>query len=61
MLRALDSMNRLKVMDNMCHSRSRAQGYGCFEQLSIINDMNNLISRELRALDAMSSLRLRMI
>ena len=60
-LRALDSMNRLKVMDNMCHSRSRAQGYGCFEQLSIVNDMNDLISSKLRPLDALSSLGLWMI
>ena len=37
------------------------QGYGCFEQLSFVNDTNDLISHELRPLDAMSSLWLWMI
>ena len=48
-------------MDDMCHFGSWAQGYGCFKQLSIMNYMNDLISRELRLLDAMSSLGLWMI
>ena len=48
-------------MDDMCHSGSWAQGYGYFEKLNIVNDMNDLISRELRPLDAMSSLGLWMI
>ena len=48
-------------MDDMCHSGSWAQGYGCFEQLSIVNDINDLISRELRPLDALSNLGLWMI
>ena len=59
--RALDAMNRLKAMDDMCHSRSWAQGYGFFERLSSVNDMNDLISCELRPLDAISSLGLWMI
>ena len=42
----------------MCHFGSWAQDYGCFEQLSIMNDMNDFISRDLRPLDAMRSLRL---
>ena len=45
----------------MCHSGSWAQGYGFFEKLSIVNDMKDLISRELRPLDVMSSLGLWMI
>ena len=48
-------------MDDMFHSGSWAQGDGCFELLSIVNYMNDLISRELRPLDAMSSLGLWMI
>ena len=48
-------------MDDMCHSGSWAQGYGCFEQLSIVNDMNDLIFCELRPLDVMSTLGLWMI
>ena len=48
-------------MNDMCHSESWAQGYGCFKQLSIVNDMNDMISYELRPLDAMSNLRLWMI
>ena len=52
---------QLKAMDDMCHSGSWAQGYGCFERLSIVNDMNYLISRELRPLDTMSNLGLCMI
>ena len=52
---------QLKAMDDTCHSLSWAQGYGCFEQLRIVNDMNDLISCELRSLDVMSSLELWMI
>ena len=59
--RALDAMNRLKAMDDMCHSRSWAQGYGFFEQLSNVNDMNDFISHELRPLDATTNLGLWMI
>ena len=59
--RALNSMNTLKTMDDMCHSRSWAKGYEYLEQLSIVNDMNDLISHELRPWDAMSSLGLWMI
>ena len=51
----------VKVMDDMCHFGSWAKDYGCFEQLSIVKDMNDLISYELRPLDVMSNLELWMI
>ena len=48
-------------MDDICHFGSWPQGYVCFEQLRIMNDMNDLISCELRPLDVVSSLGLWMI
>ena len=42
----------------MCYSESWDQGCGCFEQLNIMDDMNNLGSHELRLLDVMYSLSL---
>ena len=45
----------------MCYFDLWAQGCGCFEQLNIIDDMNDLRAHELRLLEAMSSLGLLMI
>ena len=45
----------------MSYSRSWAQGYGCYEQLNILDGINDLGSHELTPLDAMKNLRLRMI
>ena len=45
----------------MCQFGSCAQVYGCFQQLSIVNDMNDFISHELRPLEALSRLGLWMI
>ena len=42
-------------MDDMNDSMWWAQGSRCYEQLKVVNDMNNLGSRELSPLDAMNS------
>ena len=51
----------LMVMDDMKDSGSWAQGSRCYEQLIVVGDMNDLVSHDLRPLDAMNSLRLRII
>ena len=38
-----------------------AQGSRCYEQLRVVDDMNDLGSREVRSLDALNNSRLRMI
>ena len=42
----------------MSYFGSLAQGFGCYEQLKVVDDMNDLGSHELRPLDAMNSSRL---
>ena len=48
-------------MNDMSYSKSGAQGSKCYEQLNVVYDMNDPISPELKALDAMKSLVLWMI
>ena len=43
---------QVKALDDMCYFESWAQGCGCFEQLNIMDDMNDLGSHELKPLDA---------
>ena len=43
------------LMDELCYSRLVAQGCECYEQLRVVDDMNDLGSRELRPLDAMNN------
>ena len=48
-------------MDTMSYSRSWAYNFGCYEELKVLDDMNDLGFHELNPLDAMNNLRLRMI
>ena len=48
-------------MEDMSYSKSWAQGYGCYEQLNIIDGINDSESYELTPLDAMNKSGLRMI
>ena len=48
-------------MDDMSYFGSLAQGFGCYEQLKVVDDMNDSRFRELSPLVAMNSLGLRMI
>ena len=48
-------------MDYMSYYRSWAQGSGWYEQLKVVNDMNDLGSRELKPLDVMNNSGLWMI
>ena len=41
-------------MDYMSYYRAWAQGSGWYEQLKVVNDMNDLGSRELKPLDVMN-------
>ena len=47
-------------MDGMNYSRSWAYNFGCYEELRVLDDMNDLIFPELSPLDAMKSSGLRM-
>ena len=59
-LRAPHAMNNLRLID-MNDSMLSAQGSRCYEQLRVVDDMNNLGSYELWSLDALNNSRLRMI
>ena len=48
-------------MVNMNDSELWAQGSRCYEQLKVMDDMNSLGSYEMRPLDAMNNLGIRMI
>ena len=56
-----DYDHELRVVDEMNDSGLSAQGSRYFEQNRVLDDKNNLRSRELRPLDFMNSSRLRMI
>ena len=43
------------IVDDMSYFESWAQGFGCYEQLRVMNDMNNSGSLELRPLDALNN------
>ena len=51
---------QLKVVVNVKDSKSCAQGSRCYEKFGVLNDMNDSRSPDLRPLDAMNNLRLRM-
>ena len=54
--------HELRALKNhMNNSKSEAQGSRCYEQLRVMDDMNNLGSYELRPLDSMNNIGLRMI
>ena len=53
-LRAPHAMNNLRLID-MNDSMLSAQGSRCYEQLRVVDDMNDLESHELRPLDAMNN------
>ena len=52
---------QLKAVNDINYSSSWAEGYGCYEQLSIMDDMNELGSHEVKPLDAMYNSNLLMI
>ena len=56
-----DYDHELRVVDEMNDSGLSAQGSRYFEQNRVLDDKNNLRSRELRPLDFMNSSTLRMI
>ena len=47
----------LRVMANMNYSESWAQGFRCYDQHTILDDMNISISHDLKPLDSMNSSR----
>ena len=52
---------QLKVVNDKSYSRSWAKGYGCYEQLSIMDDMNDSRSCEVKPIDAKYNSKLWMI
>ena len=52
---------QLQAMDDMRYSESWASGFWCYEQLNVVDDMNDLGSQELKPLDAKNISRLWMI
>ena len=52
--------HELSAVD-MRYSELLAQGFGCYEQLRLVDDINNSGSYELRPLDAMNDSRSLMI
>ena len=59
-LRAPHAMNNLRLID-MNDSMFSDQGSRCYEQLRVMDDMNDLGSLELQSLDVLNISRLRMI
>ena len=52
---------QLKGVNDKSYSSSWAKGYGCYEQLSIMDDMSDLESREVKPINAKYSSKLLMI
>ena len=59
-LKALDAMNKSRLW-MISYFRSCDQGSECYEQLRVVDDMNDSRSHELKPLDSMNSSRLWMI
>ena len=51
----------LRVVANMNNFGSWAQGFRCYDQHTVLDDMNDSVSHDLKSLDSMNSSRQRII